>query len=199
MDKDFRETLRRSPVWRQKDGLLCSFPGVGEQVSVSVLAYLPELGTLDRKQVATLVGAGSINRDSGIMRGGRTVWGGRSRVEAALYTGTLAATRYNVAIRAFYQRLFAAGKAGKVARVAGMRRLLSILNSMVMSGRHGALKRLHLDSQDGCFGGPHVHVSSSNHTSRWGLASNTDVPLFSIHSNLTSLLPSTGQTQSRIR
>ena len=75
-------------MWRQKDDLLCSVPGVGEQVSVSLLAYLPELGALDRKQIAALVGVAPINRDSGIMRGRRTVWGGRSRVRAALYMGT---------------------------------------------------------------------------------------------------------------
>jgi transposase len=123
-------------VWRQKDDLLRSVPGVGEQVSVSLLAYLPELGALDRKQIAALVGVAPINRDSGIMRGRRTVWGGRLRVRAALYMGTLVATRYNSVIRVFYQRLLAAGKAKKVALVACMRKLLTILNSMVESGRH---------------------------------------------------------------
>ena len=123
-------------MWRQKDDLLRSVPGVGEQVSVSLLAYLPELGALDRKQIAALVGVAPINRDSGIMRGRRTVWGGRSRVRTTLYMGTLVATRYNPVIRVFYQRLLAAGKAKKVALVACMRKLLTILNSMVKSGRH---------------------------------------------------------------
>ena len=136
LDKELRETLLRSPVWRQKDDLLRSVPGVGEQVSVSLLAYLPELGALDRKQIAALVGVAPINRDSGTMRGRRTVWGGRSRVRATLYMGTLVATRYNPVIRVFYQRLLAAGKAKKVALVACMRKLLTILNSMVKSGRH---------------------------------------------------------------
>ena len=140
LDKELRETLIRSPVWRQKDDLLRSVPGVGEQVSVSLLAYLlaylPELGALDRKQIAALVGVAPINRDSGIMRGKRTVWGGQSRVRATLYMGTLVATRYNPVIRVFYQRLLAAGKAKKVALVACMRKLLTILNSMVKSGRH---------------------------------------------------------------
>ena len=103
---------------------------------MSLLAYLPELGTLDRKQIAALVGVAPINRDSGIMRGRRTVSGGRSPVRAALYMGTLVATRYNPEIRVFYQRLLAAGKAMKVALVACMRKLLIILNSMVKSGRH---------------------------------------------------------------
>ena len=93
LDKELRETLLRSPVWRQKDDLLRSVPGVGEQVSVSLLAYLPELGALDRKQIAALVGVAPINRDSGIMRGRRTVWGGRSRVRATLYMGTLVLQR----------------------------------------------------------------------------------------------------------
>ena len=136
LEQDLRETLLGSPVWRQKDDLLRSVPGVGEQVSVSLLAYLPELGALDRKQIAALVGVAPINRDSGIMRGRRTVWGGRSRVRATLYMGTLVATRYNPVIRVFYQRLLAAGKAKKVALVACMRKLLTILNSMVKSGRH---------------------------------------------------------------
>ena len=126
-----RETLLRRPVWRQKNDLLRSVPGVGEQVSVPLLAYFPELGTLDRKQIAPLVGVALINRDGGIMRGRRTVWGGRSRVMAALYTGTLVATRYNPVIWVFYQRLLAAGKAEKVTIVACMRKLLSILNIII--------------------------------------------------------------------
>ena len=80
-------------MWRQKDDLLRSVPGVGEQVSVSLLAYMPELGALDRKQIAAVVGVAPINRDSGIMRGRRTVWGDRSRVRAALYMGTLVLQR----------------------------------------------------------------------------------------------------------
>ena len=109
---------------------------MGEQISVSLLAYLPELGTLDRKQVAALVGVAPINRDSGIMRGKRTVWGGRARVRAALYMGGLVATSYNPVIRVFYQRLLAAGKVKNVALAACMRKLLTILSSMVKSGRH---------------------------------------------------------------
>ena len=136
LDEELRETLLRSTVWRQKDDLLRSVPGVGEQVSVSFLAYLPELGALDRKQIAALVGMAPINRDSGIMQGRRTVWGSRSQVRATLYMGTLVAARYNPGIRVFYQRLLAAGKAKKVALVACMRKLLTILNSMVKSGRH---------------------------------------------------------------
>ena len=118
-----------------KKDLLQSVPGVGAELSLSLLAYLPELGAPDRKQIAALVGVAPIKRDSGRMRGKRTVWGGRSRVRAALYMGALVATWYNPVIQVFYQRLLSAGKAKKVALVAGMRKLLPILNSMVKSGR----------------------------------------------------------------
>ncbi len=131
LDEGLRQTLRRSPVWREKDDLLRTVPGVGEQLALTLLAYLPELGTLDRRQVAALVGVAPFNRDSGTLRGKRAVWGGRSRVRAALYMGTLSATRYNPIIRDFYQRLLTAGKPKKVALVACMRKLLVILNSML--------------------------------------------------------------------
>ena len=131
LDEGLRQTLRQSPVWRERDDLLRTVPGVGEQLSLTLMAYLPELGTLDRRQVAALVGVAPFNRDSGILRGKRAVWGGRSRVRAALYMGTLSATRYNPVICDFYQRLLAAGKPKKVALVACMRKLLVILNSML--------------------------------------------------------------------
>ena len=131
LDEGLRQTLRSSPVWREKDDLLRTVPGVGEQLSLTLLAYLPELGTLDRRQVAALAGVAPFNRDSGTLRGKRTVWGGRSRVRAALYMGTLSATRCNPVIRDFYQRLLAAGKPKKVAIVACMRKMLVTLNSML--------------------------------------------------------------------
>ena len=131
LDKSLRETLRKSPVWREKDDLLRTVPGVGEQLSLTLLAYLPELGTLDRRQVAALVGVAPFNRDSGTLRGRRTVWGGRARIRAVLYMGALAASRYNPIIRDFYQRLVAAGKPKKLALTACMRKLLVILNSML--------------------------------------------------------------------
>ena len=131
LDKDLRQTLRQSPVWREKDDLLRSVPGVGPQVSLTLLAYLPELGTLNRKQIAALVGVAPFNRDSGTLRGRRTVWGGRARVRASLYMGALVASRYNPVISAFYQRLLAAGKPKKLALTACMRKLLVILNSML--------------------------------------------------------------------
>ena len=131
LDKDLRQTLRQSSVWREKDDLLRTVPGVGEQLSLTLLAYLPELGTLDRRQIAALVGVAPFNRDSGSLRGKRTVWGGRARVRAALYMGALTASRFNPVIRDFYQRLLACGKPKKLALTACMRKLLVILNSML--------------------------------------------------------------------
>ena len=138
LDEGLRQTLRSSPVWREKDDLLRTVPGVGEQISLTLLAHLPELGTLDRRQTAALVGVAPFNRDSGTLRGNRTVWGGRARVRAVLYMGVLSATRYNPVIRDFYQRLLATGKPKKVALVACMRKLVVILNSML---RHRSLWR----------------------------------------------------------
>ena len=135
LDQEPRDLLRRSPVWREKDDLLRSVPGVGQQVSLTLLAYLPELGTLDRRQIAALVGVAPINRDSGAMRGKRTVWGGLARVRAVLYMGALVASRYNPVIRALYQRLVSAGKPKKVALSACMRKLLTIVNAMVKTGQ----------------------------------------------------------------
>ena len=106
----------------------------GEQLSLTLLAYLPELGTLNRKQIAALVGVAPINRDSRTMRGRRAVWGGRAR--AVLYMGALVASRRNPVIREFYQRLLAAGKSKKVVFTACMRKLLVILNGMVKSGEY---------------------------------------------------------------
>ena len=131
LDEGLRQTLRQSPIWREKDDLLRTVPGVGERLSMTLLAYLPELGTLDRRQVAALVGVAPFNRDSGTLRGKRTVWGGRARVRAALYMGALAASRFNPVIRDFYRRQLAAGKPKKLALIACMRKLLTILNSML--------------------------------------------------------------------
>ena len=131
LDEGLRGTLLQSPVWREKDDLLRTVPGVGKQLSLTLLAYLPELGALDRRQVAALVGVAPFNRDSGTLRGKRTVWGGRVRVRSALYMGALVASRYNPVIRDFYQRLLAAGKPKKLALTACMRKLLVILNSML--------------------------------------------------------------------
>ena len=134
LDKELRQTLRQSPIWREKDDLLRSVPGVGEQLPLTLLAHLPELGTLDRRQIAALVGVAPFNRDSGTLRGKRAVWGGRARVRAALYMGALVGSRYNPVIRDFYQRLLALGKPKKLALTACMRKLLTILNAMLKHG-----------------------------------------------------------------
>lgn len=125
------EAIRQSPVWREKDELLQSVPGVGPVLTSTLLASLPELGTLTNKQIAALVGVAPLNRDSGTLRGRRTVWGGRAQVRAVLYMSAIVAARFNPVIRAFYQRLCASGKAKKVALTACMRKLLTILNAML--------------------------------------------------------------------
>lgn len=130
-DTDLAQAIRESPVWREKDTLLRSAPGVGPVLATTLLAGLPELGTLDRKQIAALVGVAPLNRDSGTLRGKRTIWGGRAHVRAVLYMAAVVASRCNPVIRAFYQRLRAAGKAKKVALTACMRKLLTILNAMM--------------------------------------------------------------------
>jgi len=130
-DGDLDGRLRESAVWREKDNLLQSVPGIGPVVSLTLIALLPELGTLNRKQVAALVGVAPLNRDSGTLRGKRSIWGGRATVRAALYMGALVASRHNPILKAFYARLLAAGKLKKVALVACMRKLLTILNAML--------------------------------------------------------------------
>jgi len=136
LDTDLRQKIERSPLWREKDDLLRSVPGVGPQVSLTLLAYLPELGTLNRKQIAALVGVAPFNRDSGPHRGKRSVWGGRATVRSTLYMGALVASRCNPCCGKFYQRLLEAGKPKKVALTACARKPLTILNSMVRSHEH---------------------------------------------------------------
>jgi transposase len=131
VDEDLRRRLRASPLWREQDDLLQSVPGIGPILSLTLLAELPELGRLSHAQIAALVGVAPLNRDSGTLRGRRAVWGGRRAVRTVLYMGTLRATRCNPAIRPFYDRLLAAGKAKKVALVACMRKPLIILNAML--------------------------------------------------------------------
>ncbi len=129
--RDLKEMLRNSPVWREKENLLRTVPVIGPQLAISILAYLPELGTSNRRRVAALVGGAPFNRDSGALRGKRAVWGGRSRTRAALYMAALVASRHNPVINAFYQQLPAAGKAKKVALATCMRKLLVTLNTML--------------------------------------------------------------------
>ncbi len=131
MNSRLERFIESSPMWREKDDLLKSVPGSGPVLASTLMAELPELGTLNRKQIAALVGVAPFNRDSGKMRGRRSCWGGRARVRVALYMATLVATRYNPVIGAFYRRLCEAGKAKKVAITACMRKLLTIVNAMV--------------------------------------------------------------------
>lgn len=129
-DTDLARLVRESPVWRERDDLLQSVPGVGRVLSLTLLADLPELGRLSRREIAKLVGVAPLSRDSGTLRGHRTVYGGRASVRGALYMAALVATKYTPGIRTFYQRLLAAGKPKKLALVACMRKLLTILNTM---------------------------------------------------------------------
>ena len=126
INSNLRTKVKDTPLWRENDELLQSVPGVGPNLATTILAELPELGTLNRKQIAALVGVAPLNRDSGTLRGKRTSWGGRKTVRNALYMATLVATRYNPLIKPFYARLCAAGKAKKVALTACMRKLLTI-------------------------------------------------------------------------
>lgn len=135
IDDDLDHEVRKSPLWREKEDLLRSVPGVGPVLSITLLAQLPELGSLNRKQIAALVGVAPLNRDSGRWRGHRTCWGGRANVRCALYMGALTAIRYNPVIKVFYDRLVAKGKAKKVALVACMRKLLIILNAMMRDNK----------------------------------------------------------------
>ena len=130
-DRDLGERVRESPAWRERDELLQSVPGVGPVLSRTLLADLPELGRLSRREIAKLVGVAPLSRDSGTMRGRRFVQGGRATVRAVLYMAALVATKRNAIIRTFYHRLVAAGKPKKLALVACMRKLLTILNTMV--------------------------------------------------------------------
>ena len=130
-DKDLDQSIRQSPIWCENEDLLRSVPSIGPVISRTLLAELPELGQLNRKQIAALVGIAPLNRDSGTLRGRRAIWGGRATVRAALYMAALVASRRNAVIRAFYKRLRNAGKAPKVALVACMRKLLTILNAMI--------------------------------------------------------------------
>ena len=135
LDTDLDDTIRSSPIWRERDNLLQSVPGIGDVTAYTLLADLPELGRLDRRKIAALVGVAPLNRDSGHWRGRRTIAGGRPAVRSVLYMATLTAVRFNPALAHFYQRLTAAGRPKKVALTAAMRKLLTILNAMLRDQR----------------------------------------------------------------
>lgn len=131
LDHDIDDAIKRSPIWQAADDLLTSVPGVGDITAHTLIADLPELGRLDRRRIAALVGVAPINRDSGQMRGKRAIAGGRIDVRNALYMATLAAIRWNPIISRHYKGLVDRGLPKKVALVACMRRLLGILNAIM--------------------------------------------------------------------
>jgi transposase len=133
-DDEMRRRIEESPLWKAKDNLLKSVKGIGAVNAATLIADLPELGTLNRKQIAALVGVAPFARDSGQMRGKRTIWGGRATVRHALYMAAHSARRYNPQIKAMSDRLAATGKPPKVVLVACMRKLLTILNAILRTG-----------------------------------------------------------------
>lgn len=135
LDQELAESIRGTPAWCERDELLRSVPGIGPIVARTLIADLPELGRLDRRQIAALVGVAPFNRDSGTMRGRRTTFGGRAKVRCALYMAAMVASRRNPTLKAFYQRLRHAGKAPKLALTAVMRKLLTVLNAMVRDNK----------------------------------------------------------------
>jgi transposase len=136
LDQELDQALKHSPTWRAKEDLLRSVPGVGPILACTLIAELPELGKLNRKQISALVGLAPLNNDSGPRRGKRAIWGGRAAVRAVLYMGTLAAIRFNPVIKAFHDRLAKAHKVAKVVITACMHKLLVILNAMVRDGTY---------------------------------------------------------------
>lgn len=135
LEADLNDTIRSSPVWRDRENLLTSVPGIGSTTASALIADLPELGFLDRRRIAALAGLAPMNRDSGVFRGRRMIRGGRPEVRRALYMATVAAIRFNPAIGVFYRRLVASGRPPKVALTAAMRKLLTILNAVLRDHR----------------------------------------------------------------
>jgi transposase len=136
IEADLDDLIKKSSVWREKHDIVTSVPGIGPVTALTLIADLPELGTLNRKQIAALVGVAPINRDSGLMRGKRATWGGRAQVRSVLFMSTLAAMRANPVIKTFYHRLRNMGKLPKVALTACMRKLLVILNTMLKTNAY---------------------------------------------------------------
>jgi transposase len=135
MDEEIDQFVKRTSLWKEKDGILRSVPGVGRVTSCTLLAMLPELGTINRQEIAALVGVAPVNKDSGRKQGKRRVYGGRATVRSVLYMAALAAKRYNPRIKKFYDELLQRGKEKKVALTACMRKLLVILNAMLRTNQ----------------------------------------------------------------
>ena len=135
LEQDIDDAIRGTPAWRADEDLLKSVPGVGTATARTLIAELPELGSLDRRKIAALVGVAPFNRDSGLFRGRRAIAGGRATVRTALYMAALTASRCNPVIAPFYQRLVRAGRAHKLALTACMRKLLTILNAILRDQR----------------------------------------------------------------
>jgi transposase len=135
LDQDLNSVIRATPLWREADDLLRSVPGIGPVTACTLIADLPELGRLDRRRIAALAGLAPVARDSGAFRGRRMIMGGRAHIRRVLYMATLTAIKHNPTIRVFHQRLVAAGRPGKVALTAAMRKLLTILNAMLRDHR----------------------------------------------------------------
>jgi transposase len=136
VEKQLRDQITRTPQLKQKADQLTSVPGIGETTALMLIAEMPELGTLNRRQIAALVGVAPINRDSGTFRGKRMTGGGRRNVRTRLYLPTIVATRFNPSIRQFYQRLLASGKSKMTALVAAMRKLVTMLNAMLAKNQY---------------------------------------------------------------
>ena len=136
LDDDLKAALKTSDIWKERVDLLQSVPGVGPVTTLTLLSSLPELGKLNRREIAALAGLAPFNRDSGFQRGYRMIWGGRAEVRSVLYMATLTAVRGNNSIASFHKRLVEKGKPAKVALTASMRKLLTILNVMVKQNKH---------------------------------------------------------------
>lgn len=149
LEKDLDNQIKSSPIWREKEDLMRGIKGIGPVSAATMLAEVPELGTLNRKQIAALVGVAPMNRDSGTYHGKRSIWGGRAPARAVLYMATLSAIRANPVLRTFYRRLLAHGKPKKVAITAAMRKLLTVLNAIVRDKRPWA-PSFGLDPQHSC-------------------------------------------------
>ena len=141
IDQALNDFIQSSPIWSAKNDLLQSVPGIGKVGAQAIISDLPELGKLNRKQIASLVGVAPLNRDSGNFKGRRSIWGGRAHIRTVLYMVAVVASRCNPVIKEFYERLCKAGKPKKVALTACIRRLLAILNAMMRNGtRWGEFK-----------------------------------------------------------